>query len=166
MRAAPALQVTLTHDTAWRLGGWLLAGFSSAVLMTWAHFTARATLQGWPWAVAVLMCAVLLALTRPWRRHAPVQLRWDGQAWHAGPIGPAGSEPWSGQLTVALDLGGWMLLRLSDPPPPAEHLPAWLAAARHQQPAAWHPLRCAVYSPRPQRAPDAMEPGPAPHERP
>jgi hypothetical protein len=165
MRTAPALQVTLTNDAAWRVAHWLLAGLASAVLITWAQLTARASLQWWPWAVAIPVCVSLLAITRPWRRHDPVQLRWDGQAWHAGPVGPAGSEPWSGQLTVALDLGAWMLMHLHAPNPPAA-MPAWLAVSRRSQPAAWHPLRCAVYSPRPQRAPDAMEPGPAPHERP
>lgn len=164
MRTAPAVQVLVGPDITglWALRVVALSGV--AAMAAWAHLTAEASQNLWPWAVAAAVCLPLLWLTRPWTRPGAVQLRWDQQCWHVGPVGPAGGEPWSGQLSVAIDLGGWMLLRLS--PSPMAPWPTWLPVSRRGHRALWHALRCAVYSPPPQSAPDAMEADPGPNERP
>ena len=79
-------------------------------------------------------------------------LRWDGLAWHLGPIGDAAT---AGELQVVLDLGPWMLLRFGATLPDARARTLWLPVQRRGLEAEWHALRCAVYSPRPALHDDA-----------
>jgi hypothetical protein len=51
----------------------------------------------------------------------------------------------SGPLVVAIDLGGFLLLRLAD----GRRLGSWLPVQRLGLEREWHALRCAVYSPPP-----------------
>ena len=83
-------------------------------------------------ALAVSACAVSL-----W--HVPAQsLRWDGRAWQL--------DAAAGELSVAIDLGPWMLLRFK---PERRARASWLPVQRAGLETQWHALRCAVYSPRP-----------------
>ncbi len=86
-----------------------------------------------------------------WRRHAwrttpPVSLQWDGQRWTAD------GQP--GTLQLMMDLGPVLVLRL--------HAEAgsqrWLAVGAREAGAAWHPLRCAVYSRPPRTTPRVLSP--------
>ena len=83
-------------------------------------------------ALLLLACAVSL-----WR--VPAQsLRWDGQVWQLDDV--------SGELTAAIDLGPWMLLKFA---PEMPGRTSWLPVQRRGLETQWHALRCAVYSPRP-----------------
>jgi hypothetical protein len=54
----------------------------------------------------------------------------------------------TGDARVALDLGGWMLLRFIVDGSPGRR-PIWLAVGRGSATGgAWHALRCALYAPR------------------
>jgi hypothetical protein len=116
------------------------------VLVAWAWTTAdefpllvRAAVLG----AAALACAavVRLALRRPARA-----LRWTGARWELE-VGPAG-EAVGGDVRVALDLGGWMLVRF-EPSAPLPRLPLWVPLARAGRGVDWHALRCCLYAPRP-----------------
>lgn len=106
-------------------------------------------------AVACAVAAVLVAvLGCSLVRLAPFSLRWDGQAWHLGPPASRGNEPAVGELQVAIDLGGWLLLRWRPlPDRSARASPRWLPVQRRGLEPHWHALRCAVYSPRPALGP-------------
>jgi hypothetical protein len=103
----------------------------------------------------MLMAGASRALRMP-----PVDLRWDTQRWHIG-IAP-------GNLTIALDLGGWMLLRFDpDSPLPGGSRTTWLPVQRPGLEPHWHALRCAVYCARPALGTDSgpnSAPGPESQE--
>ena len=108
-----------------------------------------------PWAAAG---ALGLALVRPRRPAAVRRLRWDGREWSLA-LGDGPAQP--GTLAVALDLGGWLLLRLEAPQAPRRR---WLAVDRRSAGTAWHALRCAVYSARPAPGGPSAAVPPAPDE--
>jgi len=83
-------------------------------------------------ALTMLACAVSL-----WR--VPAQsLHWDGQVWQLDGV--------PGELTAAIDIGPWMLLKFT---PEMPGRTSWLPVQRRGLETQWHALRCAVYSPRP-----------------
>jgi len=148
MRASPAFGVRIVRYGVWRAAvataivlalatqaGWLAGRFEDMPLVA---FGAVVTLD------LGLLCAAAGAL-----RMAPVELRWDTQQWRlARPTTPDGPIP--GRLTIALDLGAWMLLRF-DPDPSAARgsRTTWLPVQRRGLEPRWHALRCAVYCARP-----------------
>ena len=145
MRAAPPCQVSLNRFGAWRLGVLFVASLAVAVLLAWliAHERPIGT------AVAIVVMAASTAFAvLGWRlaRCKAVELRWDGLAWH---LGPSTDDALPGDVSIAFDLGPWMLLRFL---PTARSAPVgvvWLPVQRHGLEAQWHALRCAIYSPRP-----------------
>ena len=175
MRAIAACQFILSRFEAWR---WAVALFTGCVvvgLTLW--FTIRPVALPW-WAAVALGIVGLasLALCESLLRTPAVSLRWDGQDWHLGLASSAGHEPTAGALSVALDLGDWMLLRFcaheeTHGRPKVPHPPrgaddvcrrpggalkpcrgsrvTWLPVQRRGMEPHWHGLRCAVYSPRP-----------------
>jgi hypothetical protein len=152
MRAPPAFQVKVRHFGAWRLGVGALIAIASAVLAAWLASGGEVA----PLPLRALMGAVgaaaLLAGTTLMRRPA-LSLRWDGQAWRLGPVGSAGDEPWPGELAVAIDWGGWLLLKF-DHAGGAAPGTTWLPIQRRGLESQWHALRCAVYCARPAQASD------------
>ncbi|MBA3596093.1 MAG: hypothetical protein H0W40_01750 [Methylibium sp.] len=85
-------------------------------------------------------------------------MRWDGERWWLAL--PAGSAEMAGDLTVAMDLGAWLLLQFrAEPDTVARPHRRWLPLQRAGLQAHWHALRCALYSPRPQAtSPAAPDP--------
>ncbi len=77
----------------------------------------------------------LWRLRRPAARH----LRHAGTGWQL--VSP-GSAPQRVTVDVAIDLGGWLLLRLH--PQGAGAASIWLPMAADRQPRRWHALRCAL----------------------
>ncbi len=151
MRAAPPCQFSLQRFGVWRAAVVLVAALGVATMAAW--LTLRGSPLSSPTSIAAALVAVLLVAWGVSLARTPaVDLRWDGRTWHLGP--PSG-EPVSGELSVALDLGPWMLLRLS--PAAAEARPriTWLPVQRRGLESQWHALRCTVYSPRPAPADDA-----------
>jgi hypothetical protein len=149
MRASPAFQCVLNRFGVWRTAVAALAGTSVALLLVWlwARGEPPPLLGRVAWICAVLAVPALAASLM---RMPPVTLRWDGQQWWV--------EANAGEIDVALDLGGWMLLRFR-PVSAArrERSPKWLPVQRRGLEAQWHALRCAVYSPRPAPAREAAD---------
>jgi len=153
MRASPAFRVRIRHDGQWR-------GAVAALLLATAATQAAwllGRLDESPWAVCAVLAGldlVLLAAASTALRSVPADLRWDTQCWRLA----RGEEtdPLPGQLTVALDLGAWMLLRFEhDSLAGRKGRIAWLPVQRRGLEAEWHALRCAVYCARPALGTDA-----------
>ena len=144
MRAAPAVAVTACPGLA-RAVLRLLSGLAVGVTALWALQRG----DGLAATITSLVVAGVACLL--WRdRRASVQyLKWDGVDWWlAAPVDAA--EPRVGKVAVALDLDRWLLLRFRadglEVPAPGPRT-RWLALRRHEHPAEWHALRCALYSP-------------------
>ena len=152
MRPAPACQVSLQRFGVWRAAVLGLAALGIASIAGWTFTRDRPvdTLLIFVAALSALSTALLGASLVHHPRAA--HLRWDGLAWHLGPIGDAATP---GELQVVLDLGSWMLLRFSAALPDARARTLWLPVQRRGLEAEWHALRCAVYSPRPALRDDA-----------
>lgn len=140
MHSPPAFRVSIVHFGVWRA---LCAGLSAAAVLTavlWAAAMVDHTAWVWLWPLAVSAgCALLL------RRPVPFHLRWDTQDWFVEPgTGRVRAQP--GVLQVALDLGGWMLLRFA---PTGGGRDRWLPVQRRGHEPAWHGLRSTVYCARP-----------------
>jgi hypothetical protein len=67
-------------------------------------------------------------------------LLWNGERWHL-----QGTHPMQGQLTLALDLQGALLLRWSSPCPETGPASPWLWIEQHDDPATWKDVRRAIY---------------------
>ena len=149
MRAAPAVQVTLLRFGAWRWGVLSITALSMLSLAGWL-VTREAPVE----AVGAVMVAVAVAvvavavgmalLARSLLCCPPIELRWDGHAWSVGAPDRAAEPPLAGEMSVAIDLGAWMLLRFV-PEPAGRSL--WLPVQRRGLAAPWHALRCAVHAP-------------------
>jgi hypothetical protein len=148
MRVLPAFQVSITRFGIWRSAVLALATLVVASTLAWTlaqPVGARSWIHVGPGlAAAVWLCAWLV-------KSRPIHLRWDGQCWHLDSA--AGHEPWPGSLSVAMDLGFWMLLRFRSEAP--FRRVTWLPVQRRGLEAHWHALRCAVYSARPASGPNA-----------
>jgi hypothetical protein len=150
MRAAPALQVTVSGRGAWR---WSLAAVTAAsvAVTTWWVASLLGSLTD-SIAIAAGIAGVTTALVS-WRALSPpaFELRFDGQRWELGVLADARAPRRAGDLTVVMDLGPWMLLRFDAPADQAHRRRCrrWLAVGHRELALQWHALRCAVYSPRP-----------------
>ena len=109
MRASPAIHVSASRFGLWRGAVGVLAMAVVGTILLWLvgrDPPAAAPTQA---IVGVLLCAVIgLAIHLARVRH--VGLRRDGQAWHLSDTGNSIAET-PGEVTVAIDLGAWMLLR-------------------------------------------------------
>jgi hypothetical protein len=88
-------------------------------------------------------------------RQPAADLRWDTRCWHLRRPSPGSGAATPGNLTIALDLGIWMLLRFNPDPAFRPRRTTWLPVQRHGVEADWHALRCAVYCARPALGIDA-----------
>jgi len=148
MRASPAFQVTVERFGIWRAVVLALLSAAAATLSAWLLSEAGST----PVALLVpvgLAGAALVASAALLLRCRPTSLRWDSTQWHLGAPGTAGDEPHTGRLAVAIDLGGWMLLRFEHDLTRRWRRTTWLPVQRRGLESQWHALRCAVYCARP-----------------
>lgn len=122
MQAPAAVSQDGRDGGAWRTAGALLHGLALASVLAWAVAPAAAL-------AAVPLVAVML-LRRP-AAPAP-RLTWAGQVWQLAGV--------DAQPQIALDLGGWMLLRV-----PAGQRTHWLPLSPAAAPAGWPALRAALY---------------------
>ena len=151
MRAAPAFQVSLRRFGVWRVAVVALAAVAAAVLTAWL-MTGEAPIGMAGGLGAAAALAAILALTASLLRMPPCDLRWDGLVWT---LGRQGGEASPGALQVAVDLGGWMLLRFM---PAASARAVWLPVQRLGLESQWHALRCSVYAPQPVPGEEATGP--------
>ena len=150
MRAAPAFQISLHRFGLWRGAVLALASIALAVLAAWL-MTLEAPFGIVGWLATATSVALLAALAASVMRTPSVSLRWDGRAWS---LGTSIGDPESGELSVAIDLGAWMLLRFT-PAVPARARVVWLPVQRLGIESQWHALRCSAYSPHPAPGDDA-----------
>ena len=155
MRAPPAFQVSVSRFGIWRAGVASLIAITAAVLATWLASGDAVAPLALRVTAGLIGIAVLLVGATLMRRPA-LSLRWDGQAWLLGPAASAGDEPWPGQLAVAVDWGGWLLLKFDHASGSAKRRTTWLPIQRRGGlESQWHALRCAVYCARPAQGSDA-----------
>jgi len=162
MRASPAFQFVLSRFGVWRCGVAVLTGLAVAALSAWLATRSEplppSGLAAW---VVALFGVVMLGGSL--LRVPPAALHWDGRQWWlarmaSGRDAAAAVDAMPGDIEVALDLGGWMLLRFTaQSRPPSGPQSMWLPVQRRGLEAHWHALRCAVYSPRPAPARDAAD---------
>lgn len=164
MRTAPAVDLTVSTASVWTWALRVLLAASVLAATAWA--AARGDAVGA--SGAVLVGAYALWLGWHTRRPRRWQLAWDGRDWWlaiavVGATTALGSGR-RGEISVALDLGGALLLRFSSAESrqgggPAKwwHRPVWLPLHRDGLPVHWHSLRCALYSPSLPPPPRACE---------
>lgn len=142
MRAALPVAVKGCGGHAWRAVQVLLPALAVAALVAWGLGWAEA--PAWPAGPASLTVGLAVWwCTKPASR----ELRWDGEAWSLD------GEP--GKLAVAMDLGGFLLIRLR---PPGVWRDRWFAVAAAEAGAAWPTLRAALYSRPPETTPRGRPP--------
>jgi len=144
MRAAPPVTVALHPCRRWLMAAGALAGASAAAAAATvaAHLEASSEAQAIAVALALPVGVALLARLAP---RSSGRLRWDGAQWWYAP--DAGADEQSGELSVMIDLGGWMLLRFHSRSS-GRRSHAWLPVASAGLGVAWHGLRAAIYSRR------------------
>jgi hypothetical protein len=152
MRAPPPVRVQVGLDRRWLMALALLAAAAAGNTMAWA--LSRLEASGPATAAAAVVAAVFAAAAASAgaRWTAPRgHLSWDGHGWVWQPVDAAAA---GGEVTLALDLDSWMLLRFDAAAGPRRWLPIPMSSAR----AVWSPLRGALYGPRPVHAPVAPPP--------
>ncbi len=162
--ASLAVRVIVRRYGVWNGAVLAVAAAAVASAMAWMAGFDPAPGVG-SWAAAVLLAVVGAAgAFAAWRRE-PLSLRWDGMQWHLGPPDSAGNEPLVGRLTVAIDLGAWLMLEFTPESGGGAASRLRLPVQRRGLEPVWHALRCAVYSPAPNLATDAFSgERPPPHE--
>jgi len=148
MHASPPFQMTVRRFGIWRAALVLLAGAVALVLGVWAR-EARVFAPVWVWlSLGWFILCTLTLLLHAWRLE-PMSLRWDTQHWYLGTQATTGHEPLAGRMTVAMDLGFWVLLHFVPDAAGGLHRKTWLPVQRHGHEAAWHAFRATVYCARP-----------------
>ena len=142
MRGAPPVEVRVRRQGSWQAFVVVLVASTAGSIGVWL----AASEVGIALKVALALATVAAGLGAL-STAAPfdITLRWTGSAWVLRRH-PASDER-VGTVTVALDLGSWMLLRFRSEPPRAPT--TWLPVQRRGLDGDWHALRCAVHAPQP-----------------
>ena len=153
MRRPPAVSVVCGSDPAWRALQALLGGCAAAVAGAWIGLTFSGIAAG----IGAALASALVGAALMWCLSAGQVaqcLAWTGTDWRlssgADAEGHAVHAP-----AVMMDLGPWMLLRVSSPLGAGR---AWLSLSRRAAGPSWHLFRAAVYS-------SATVPSPLPSEQ-
>jgi len=144
-QTASPVVVTAGADRRWQIGcrtGALLAA-SGVSAWWWALWTQDAAGLA-PRALLPLATWLAAASLWPLTRAELWELRWDGSQWAFGRP-DASLDP--AAVRVALDLNGWLLLRIN-----TARGRQWLALSHSRHRPTWHGLRCALYCARPTAA--------------
>ena len=154
MRSFAPAQFHIQHFGLWRAA--LAALFLAALggLLAWRLAQAPQS-DALPWLALTAATIGLAVSMRQMLNPAPVRLRWDAQCWHLGRADSVGDDAVQVDLSVAVDLGNWMLLRLLPAHGASARRTIWLPVQRRGMQTQWHALRCAVHSPRPATGQDA-----------
>jgi hypothetical protein len=150
MRHAPPLQFRVRHYGLWHAFVLLLAVSACASVLAW-WWAQPVPAPLWNSVATVLAALATLACAATLWRAPPLTLRWDRQCWW---LARDGAAEQAGTLAVAIDLGGWMLLRFVGEEQSADLVwrsrVVWIALQRQGLDAQWHAIRCALYGARPE----------------
>jgi hypothetical protein len=142
MHAPLDFRISVRRFGVWRLGSALIGAAATATACAWAVLSLGAV----GWVAALFGCAGIV-ITAVLARPVPAfSLRWDTQAWHLEPGSSRGQAGRTGHIHVALDLGSWLLLRLSSG---SSRRVVWLPVQRRGHEADWPALRRTVHCARP-----------------
>ena len=157
MRAAPDIHVCVTRFGMWRAAVLAVGLFAVVAVVAW--MTQHMRVLPWPAAAGQFAGGAVALVSTLWLtaglvRMPAFQLRWDGLSWYFNRVDPTSTdaiaaEPQAGELSIAIDLGAWLLLRFTPGTPPGDARACWLPLQRQGLERQWHGLRCALYSPRP-----------------
>jgi hypothetical protein len=155
MHSAAPLQLRVNRYGLWRAAVLSLALSACAAMLAW---TGALPAPVPPWAAATAAIGALASFACGvglWRMQ-PLTLRWDRERWF---VARDDAAEQACDLAVAIDCGGWLLLRLVPAGTEAvrawRHRVLWIALQRRGLEAQWHALRCAVYAARSALAPRA-----------
>jgi hypothetical protein len=112
----------------------LVYGLSGLTTSAWLMSHSAAVSGAWFWWLAGGIGAVTALIGHASWPAPPGRLCWTGQGWQLADGVPLR------QVSVQIDIGGWMLLRLS----PLAGRPRWAAICAQQAGPAWHGLRVAL----------------------
>ena len=154
MRASPPVHVPLRCFGAWRVAVLALTVSGLTVMGAWLLQREQPPLA---WVVVGLACGapLLACLGVSLAKVSAVDLWWDGQGWSLRSWLTANADPVVGEVSVAIDLGAWMLLRFRPSNASRWRRPTWLPVQRRGIESQWHALRCAVHAPAPHPVGDA-----------
>ena len=152
MRGSPSCVIVIRRFGLWRLAVGTVGAAAIGTLCAWLVLA--------PWGqlaaarVAVGLAALsMLALVLSLFRMPSGTLRWSGSDWSFADLAEPSATPVAGEVDVAIDLGGFLLLRFASPDERGRRRVRWLAVQRPGLEREWHSFRCAVYSPRPAPGP-------------
>jgi hypothetical protein len=154
MRASPAFRVAVARFGIWRAAVATLVFVAVVAQAAWSGGR-HDDVPGWGSVVLAAVDLALIGAAAGLLRQRVTELRWDTRRWHLRPAAHAVDEPTPGNLTIALDLGVWMLLKFDPDPALPTRRTTWLPVQRQGLEADWHALRCAVYCARPALGTDA-----------
>ena len=157
MRGSPSCAITVTRFGAWRGAVGLVAVAGLASMATWLATSPLGEGAAVRAGVAVAALAVV-ALAASLLRTPAVSLRWDGALWSVASGATPALAPAPGDLSVALDLGSFLLLRFVAEGRSGPGAARWIPVGRRGLEHEWHAFRCAVYSPRPAAGSTAADP--------
>jgi hypothetical protein len=137
----------LTHFGVWR--GAVLALTLGAGLAVFAWLAGREHPVG-VWAAFGMVGAtgLLLGVGLSLAKVRPTELCWDAQCWSVRSLLAKAEESVPGDVSIAIDLGGWMLLRFRPLNSSRWVRTTWLPVQRRGLEPHWQALRCALYSSR------------------
>jgi hypothetical protein len=141
VHAAPPVRVSLGRSRGWTAFVALCAGIAVANAAAWLLLQRGASVAA---GAGLGLVAVAFAARRLKGEPQASDLSWSGSQWQ-----------WQGlvgEVTVALDLDAWMLLRFD----PARGRRRWIVASRASAAGPWPALRAALYARRPA---DPLSPG-------
>lgn len=155
MSHAPALTIRADRQGSWRLGVAALVALGAATTLAW--WVSRGTHHGAGGSAALAACVLAIGCAAWGVRAGPATgLRWDAQRWW---LDVGDRQPLAGDVSVAIDLGGWMLLRFVPHASLGRWQTRWVAVGRQGREGEWHALRCTVHAARADETPAARRPG-------
>ena len=143
MRGAPPVEIRVSRQGRWRAFVVALVALTAASIGLWL-----ASAEIGAGSKAIIAVSTVLAGAGALSTTAPfdLSLRWTGSSWALSRGAAQQSEPLAGAVTVAIDLGGWMLLRFVGELPRGRT--TWIPVQRGSMEGDWHALRCAVHAQR------------------
>ncbi len=153
MHQPPAIQIDAQADPAWKVVLVLLGMTAGLCTATWAWWAWMEDFIGLGTLALGAGLASGLLTWQAWHQACQAhRLRWTGESWWLGRLPVAAPDDLTAvHPLVAIDLGGWMLLRLQACCPDggsARLVPrrvAWLALSESRHRTGWHGLRCALH---------------------